>query len=244
MSVVSLSIPQTSLGYWMERLIRHGVRYEGPVKRFGEQVLAFEDPGGLALELVATEALGDRLGWAGGPVPVEHAIRGVHAVTLWGEGHEPTARLLTETLGFRPAGEEGSRFRYELGHGGPGALVDVIDTSGFWRGVVASGTVHHVAWRTPNDEQQKEWQAELTRLGVQVTPVQDRQYFRSIYFREPGGVLFEIATDEPGFAVDEAPEELGAALKLPPWLEARRPSIERALPEIRLQQPETIGGRE
>ena len=144
-------------------------------------------------------------------------------------------------LGFRLVGEEGNRTRYEVSHGGSGTLVDVIDAQGFWQGLVAVGTVYHVAWRTPDDEQQLGWREALANHGLNVTPVRDRQYFQSIYFREPGGVLFEIATDEPGFAVDESPEELGSVLKLPPWLEPHRQSIERALPEIRLPEVETIG---
>jgi len=232
--VISLAIRPSALAYWIERFVQHGVRYKGPTQRFDEQVLAFRDPDELALELVAHPNVEDRPYWRGGPVLAEHAIRGLYGVTLWEEGYELTAKLLTESLGFRLLDEQGSYFRYTVGEGGPGALVDVRSAPDFWRGVVAVGTVHHVAWRTPNDEQQLVWRDKLAGLDLNVTPVMDRQYFHSIYFREPGGVLFEIATDPPGFTVDEPLERLGTHLKLPPWLEPQRKRIEQILPSIRL----------
>jgi catechol 2,3-dioxygenase-like lactoylglutathione lyase family enzyme len=231
-----LSIPQAGLGYWIERLAQYGVRHEQPVRRFAEQVLAFRDPDGLPLELVACADPDPRPGWREGPLPAEHAIRGVHAVALWEEKHEPTAKLLTEEMGFHLIGQEGNVFRYAVAGEVSGALVDVRHMPGAGAGAVAVGTVHHVAWRTPNDEEQLAWRRRLVEAGLSVTPVQDRKYFRSIYFREPGRVLFEIATDPPGFAVDEPVEQLGSRLRLPPWLESRRAFLERVLPPLRLPQ--------
>src|SRR5437588_9697798 len=175
-----------------------------------------------------------RPAWKSGTVPAEHAIRGVHTVTLSEDGYERTAKLLTETLGFRLLGEEHSVFRYAVGEEGPGAYVDVRCTPGLRRGHVAGGTVHHVAWRTPTDEREQAWRGALAGLDLNVTPMLDRKYFHSIYFREPGGILFEIATDLPGFAVDEPVGQLGTHLELPPWLEPQGKEIEQALPALRL----------
>jgi glyoxalase family protein len=202
-TVTSFSIPDGALGYWTERFKDHGVRFEGPVKRFDEEALVFSDPDGLQLELVASPGAEARSPWKEGPVPAEYATRGFHSVTLSEEGYERTASLLTETLGFRLAREAGNRFRYELNAGSPGTRVDVLCSPDAPRGMVAAGTVHHVAWRTPDGMQQEAWRRQIAGLGHNVTPVLDRQYFRSIYFREPGGVLFEIATDPPGFTIDE-----------------------------------------
>ena len=224
LTVVAFSAPEGALGYWMERVRAHGIDFEGPSTRFGEQVLAFRDPDGLRLELVSH---------AGGE---GHAIRGFHGVTLSEQGHERTAALLTGTLGFRFAGQAGNRFRYQTAFGGPGSFVDILDLPEEPPGRVAAGTVHHVAWRAAGAAEQQAWREEIARQGLNVTPVVDRKYFRSIYFREPGGVLFEIATDPPGFTVDEPLEELGTHLLLPPWLEPRRAEIERRLPPLSLPQ--------
>jgi glyoxalase family protein len=232
--ITSFSIPQAAVEYWRERLGGHGVHVQGLSQRFDEQALAFTDPDGLMLELVAHPWTPERPGWDGGPVPAAHAIRGLHAITLWEDGYERTAAFLTDTLGFRPLDHHGSVVRFTTGEGGPGALVDVRSAPDIWQGQVAAGTVHHVAWRTPSDEEQQAWRQEIAGRGVDVTPVLDRRYFHSIYFREPGGVLFEIATDPPGFTVDEPPEELGTHLQLPPWLEPQRAQLERLLPSLRL----------
>ena len=218
----------------MERLGALGIKHEGPTARFDEKVLGLRDPDGLALELVAHPAAAARTGWDGGPVPAEHAIRAVHSVTLWVDGAARTTAALTEGMGFHEVAREGTTTRFATGEGGPGALVDVRDAQGFWRGEVAAGTVHHVAWRTPDDAQQLQWRTILAEHGLRATTVMDRQYFHSIYFREPGGVLFEIATDPPGFATDEAPEALGSDLRLPSWLEPHRALIAAGLPPLRL----------
>ncbi len=233
LTVTSFSIPESSLGYWTDRLIDRGIRFEKPTQRFDDTVVSFADPEGMKLELVAS-ATDDRAPWEDGTVPAEYAVRGFHHVTLSERDPERTTKLMTETLGFRQVEEADGRFRFEAGDGGPGNVVDVIDGSGDSRGRMGVGTVHHVAFRADDDEHQLAMREEVAGLGYDVTPVLDRNYFHSIYFREPGGVLFEIATDPPGFAADEAPEDLGTNLKLPPWLESRRGRIEEALPPLTL----------
>jgi glyoxalase family protein len=230
--VTSFSIPPASLGYWTQRLVEKGVRFERPRDRFGATVLTFEDPDRLRIELVAAED--GRPGWSGGPVPAEHSLRGFHHVALAIEATERTAELMTDTLGFRRVEETEGRIRLSAGEGGPGSLVDVVNAAGFPHGSMGVGTVHHVAFRVPDEETQLALREEVAALGYSVTPVLDRNYFRSIYFREPGGVLFEIATVPPGFAVDEDPEHLGEDLKLPPWLETRRDRLEEVLPPLRV----------
>jgi glyoxalase family protein len=166
-------------------------------------------------------------------VPVEHAIRGFAGATLCVDGYERTAALLTGTMGMRAAGEEGSRFRFEVGTADDIAMIDLLCQPENEPGRMGIGAVHHIAWRATSDDAQQEWRRVLVDTGLDVTPVLDRTYFRSIYFREPGGVLFEIATDAPGFTVDEAPEDLGTQLKLPPWLEPRRDRLAARLPVLR-----------
>jgi glyoxalase family protein len=231
LTVTSFSFPASSLGYWTERLVESGIRFEKPEDRFGETVLRFPDPDGLRLELVASSD-DRREGWSEGPLPPEHAVRGFHHVTLLSTAPGSTTRLMTETLGFRQTGEAEGRTRFEAGDGGPGNTVDVANGSGFPRGTMGVGTVHHVAFRVPDEETQLELREKVAALGYNVTHVLDRNYFRSIYFREPGGVLFEIATDPPGFTADEDPERLGESLKLPPWLEPRREQLEEVLPPL------------
>jgi catechol 2,3-dioxygenase-like lactoylglutathione lyase family enzyme len=230
-------VPAASLDYWVERLARAGVDFDGPEARFGEPVVSLRDPDGLPLEVVAGAGGPLRAAWTDGPVPVEHAIRGFAGATLCLDGYERTAALLTGTMGFRPAGREGSRFRFQVGEGDDAAMIDLHCQPEGDPGRMGIGAVHHIAWRTPTGEEQREWRRVLAAAGLDVTPVLDREYFESIYYREPGGVLFEIATDPPGFTVDEAPEELGTQLKLPPWLAPRRARIEARLPAVRLPAP-------
>jgi glyoxalase family protein len=203
--------------------------------------VSVSDPNGLKVELVAT-ARGDAgKSWNGGLVPGHSAIRGLHHITLSEEGYERTATLLTDTLGFALLGQEGNRFRYAVGDKAPGAIVDVECALDRPTGRVAVGSVHHVAWRTPDDPHQEAWRREIVSLGYNVSPVMDRNYFHSIYFREPGGVLFEIATDPPGFTVDEPLESLGSKLCLPEALEPHRDLILARLPSLRL--PDIRAGR-
>lgn len=228
----SFSVPQAALGYWANRLKAQGVAADGPVRRFEADVLAFCDPDGIPFELVADPALDDRIGWGGGPVPAEHAIRGLYSATLSVEGYEHTARLLTETLGFRETLSERSRHRFQIGQGGAACVVDILCLPNALAGTLGAGTIHHIAWRTPSDPEQGAWQWKIAHAGLNVTPVVDREYFHSIYFREPGGVLFEIATDPPGFAVDEPVDQLGSHLCLPPQYEPFRAKIEQSLPRL------------
>ena len=239
---VGFAIPPASLGFWIERLLSRGVKYEGPSRRFEEQVLEFADPDGLLLELIATPRVERVQGWRDGPVPAEHAVRGVHAVTIWEDGDAGSAGFLTRTMGFRAKGGEENRLRFESGTDGLGTVVDLRRAPGFWRGTDGVGTVHHVAFRAADDAEQQARQEEIRQLGVGVTDVRDRTYFRSIYFREPGGVLFEIATEGPGFTLDEKPEELGTTLKLPSQYESMRERLERSLPPLRLPHAPVMEG--
>jgi glyoxalase family protein len=243
-TVTSFRVPEGSLGYWQERLENHGIAAEAPRVRaaFDEEVLTFLDPDGLQLELVARAGAGGLAPWETGPVPAEKAIRGFESVTLTEWNPEVTANVLTRVMGYQPIGEERDRFRFEAAGGGPAARIDVLAKPDAPRGHVSAGTVHHVAFRVDTDEQQQAWHQELLALGFHVSPILDRQYFHSIYFREPGGVLFEIATDPPGFTRDETVEQLGSGLKLPPWLEPSRQEIESVLPPLEVGRAPVLSG--
>ncbi len=228
----SFAVPPGSLPFWQERFASRGIHADAIEGRFGQQVLPFRDHDALRLELVETPATGAARVWDRAGVPLEFAIHGFHSATLSETGYERTAALLTGTMGFRLMGQEQNRFRYEVDDGGASKVVDVICAPSGPEGSIAVGNVHHIAWRTADDAQQKDWRAELSRLDYNVSPVMDRVYFHSIYYREPGGILFEIATDVPGFAIDESFEKLGSGLMLPPWLEQHRSKIEAVLPPI------------
>jgi len=234
-TATGFAVPEGALPFWESRLAEYGVATGPAESRFGEQVLAFADPDGMPLELVATPTpAADKGEAAGGPVPDDVAVRGFHGVTLSEEGYEKTAKLLTEVMGFRADGGEDNRFRYRAGEGGFATVVDLLCVPDARHGTLGAGVVHHVAFRTPDEPQQQAWRATVARLGYNVSPVMDRQYFRSIYFREPGGVLFEIATDPPGFTADETLDELGSKLMLPPQYERHRAELEAVLPPVRL----------
>jgi glyoxalase family protein len=223
---VTFAVPAKSLDNWMVRLAGHGVDFDGPAERFGHAVVSFHDPDGLKLEIAGLADEDDRGG---------DEIRGFDGVTLCVQKPDRTIKLLTDTFGYRQIAEEPGRLRFLAADDGEASLATAIDMIVDPDMPVArqgGGSVHHVAFRARSDEEQEIWRDKIATLGIGVTPVLDRRYFRSIYFREPGGVLFEIATDQPGFAVDE--EQLGTALKLPPWLEPERRSIERRLPPVRL----------
>ncbi|CAM02985.1 glyoxalase family protein [Saccharopolyspora erythraea NRRL 2338] len=232
-TTTAFSVPEQSLGWWKQHLDGLGVDTTEITERDGERALGLRDPDGLAISLVAHPQGDPRAPWDNGIVPAEHGIRGLHSVTLAVTAEDATVAMLGD-LGLRPHDQQGNRLRFAAGEGGPGAFVDVLVTPAAPRGLVAAGTVHHVAWRAPDEPTQAAWRAELADQGVGVTSVLDRQYFRSIYFREPGGTLLEIATDEPGFTADEPLLELGRALKLPPWLEPNREQIQATLPELDL----------
>jgi glyoxalase family protein len=241
LTVTSFAAPEKSLGYWKDRLTKLGTSVQETQSEFDENLLFFTDPDGLQLELIATPHANPNHAWNRGAVPLDFAIRGFHHVTLSENGYERTASLLTSTLGFKRIQEQGARFRYAASGGAPGTMVDLICAPEGRPGRVAVGTVHHVAWRTPTNEQQGKWREIIRDLQYNVTPIIDRTYFHSIYFREPGGVLFEIATDPPGFAVDEPAETIGSSLVLPLRLEGERSELERILPPIRL--PKLAGGQ-
>ncbi len=231
---IAFSIPPESAGYWTERLNQFGVTIDGTSQRFDEEIISFLDPDGVQLELVAGEEMNQASPWLEGPVPPESAIQSFHGVTLMEEGFESTAELLTGTFGFQLVAEAEKRARFKAPSDQPGRFIDLVSLPSAPAGITGTGTVHHIAWRTESDERQSAWREQLVSLGYDVTPVLDRQYFHSIYFREPGGVLFEIATDPPGFTTDESADCLGSSMKLPPWLEPRRLQIERELPALRL----------
>jgi len=217
---LAFAIPKDSLDYWIDRARLSKIDCTGPDSRFDDAFLTLRDPAGLAVELIARKTTSAR-----------PAIVRLHSVALCVADAEPTGRFLTDLLGFNFAARENDRARFVL----DGALVDVIAAPGVDRAKLSSGMVHHVAWRVENELEQNQWREKLKAAGVRVTRVIDRKYFRSIYFREPGGVLFEIATDGPGFTVDEPADRLGCALQLPPWLEPLRESIVRRLPQVKLE---------
>jgi glyoxalase family protein len=237
-TATAFSVPPASLGWWQQHLAGLGVDVDPPRDRTSggddEEVLTLRDPDGLVVDLVASP--GDtRSGWDGvAAVPAEHAVRGLHSVTLTERLLDPTAELLTGPLGMGTEGAGGERARFGMGGDRPGSVLDVAATTAAEKGLQAGGTVHHIAFRAPDRETQERWREHLVDAGLHVTPVLDRRYFTSIYFREPGGVLFEIATDQPGFDVDEPLLELGRHLKLPPWLEPDREQIARSLPALRV----------
>ena len=208
----SFLIPENSMKYWIDRFKSKQIEFSGPHKRFEEEVITIYDPDGLELELVAHGSARDRSVnvWREGPIPTEHAIRGFHSVTLSEEGYERTASVLTDELGFSPTSQDGSRFRYGIPNvdgvsleeeSGRSNIVDVLCRPYRRQTVIGIGSVHHVAWRTPTDEQQMVLRRNIVRAGLNATPVIDRFYFHSVYFREPGGILFEIATNPPGLSL-------------------------------------------
>ncbi|MFN5689001.1 ring-cleaving dioxygenase, partial [Bradyrhizobium sp.] len=226
-------VPQRSLGYWTQRLTEKGIAYEALEKRFGESVLPFTDPDGMALALVGVPGAENEPGYSNGDIPAEHAIRGFHGVTLLLDSAEKTAAVLSDVFGFEETGREGSVIRFKAPGDAQGSVVDIYEAKGFLRGTQGAGSVHHIAFRAADDAAQSVMAQRLVdHHGLHPTEQKDRNYFRSIYFREPGGVLFEIATDVPGFAVDEPVAELGRNLKLPAFLESHRKQIEGVLPNL------------
>ena len=229
---VALAIPPDSLAWWSERLRAAGIRAGEPTTWFGERVLPFTDPDGLGLALVETEDAREFTAWADGPVDPSRQIRGLHGVRLAQRDLAPTARFLLEGLGFTAAGEERGWHRFTVEGGGSGRHLDIQVLPGAQRGEWGVGSVHHIAWRVPDGDAQRSVRASVGAAGGRPTEVIDRFWFQSVYFREPGGALFEVATDGPGFGVDESLDSLGERLILPPWLELRRAEIERGLPRL------------
>lgn len=232
LTYTAFSIGKDSLNYWIDRLKRFGITVSDVLMRFGDQLIRFEDHDGMGIELVANDR-DDRPGWTYGHIPAEHSIRGFYGATLNLRAKELTENLLTRYMDYKFIGQEGERFRYGT-EGKPGDIVDIVVDKTGNRGMQSAGTVHHIAFRTANTTSQLAIQEILMQSGYMVTEVKDRNYFKSIYFREPGGVLFEIATDEPGFAIDEDEAHLGELVKLPEWAEPSRQRIEKSLPPVKL----------
>ncbi|MBA3237007.1 MAG: ring-cleaving dioxygenase [Parachlamydiaceae bacterium] len=231
LTVTSFSIPENAMDYWINRLDKFSIAHEGPQQRFDELFVYFEDHDGLGLELVSNKD--ERPGFTYGHIPPEFAIKGFYGITLSEECYEKTAGLLVGQMDHTLIAEKDNRFRYSAS-GKPGDFVDVLCNPDTLIGLGGYGTIHHVAFATANDNTQLEAREKLLKVGLNVTPVLDRQYFHSIYFREPGSVLFEIATVPPGFTVDEPLERLGESLKLPLWQEQSRAQIEKKLSPIQL----------
>jgi glyoxalase family protein len=232
LTYTAFSIPTQSLDFWIQRLSRFQIPVSDVLTRFGEKLIRFEDHDGMGIELIAN-GNDSRNGWTYGNIPVEYSIRGFYGATLNLKAKDLTEKLLTQFMNYRFSGEENGRYRYGI-EGKPGDIVDIVLDKAGRQGVQSAGTVHHIAFRTPNQASQLKIQKILIENGYQVTEVKDRNYFKSIYFREPGGVLFEIATDEPGFAIDEDEAHLGELLKLPEWAEPHREKIESNLAKVQL----------
>lgn len=233
-SATTFAVRPGALEFWRDRLTEQRIPAEDAGQRFGETVLRFVDPDGMPLELVGTDDANPDATYSVEGIPQQHAICGFHSATLLEEGYESTAHLLQQLMGLRFVGQDDNRFRYAASGAGTGAIVDVVCSPDGRRGRLGAGVVHHIAWRTSDATQQKNWHDDLVAEGFNVSPIMDRIYFSSIYFREPGGILFEIATDGPGFAADEPADHLGERLALPQWLESRRTAIEQALPSLTL----------
>jgi len=241
---VAFEVPAGSLGFWRERLEAFDVLLDDETERFGDRVLPLRDPHGLPLALVEVAPGGpgggrEWVAWEQSPVPVEHQLRGMHSVRLWERDLAGTVRLLTGVLGFEQVGEERQWHRFGVAGGGSGRLIDLRELPEERRGAWGTGGIHHVAWRVEDSDEELSLRRAIQEHGLVPTPQIDRFWFRSVYFKEPGGVLFELATAGPGFAHDEPAEHLGETLVLPPWLEESRDEIEAVLPP--LAPPDTAG---
>lgn len=234
-TATAFAVPTGSLAFWTDRLAHRGHDPSEPFMRFGEQMLRVHDPDGLPVEIVERQRGDQAAAWDGSDVPADHRVQTIHSVSLASFDIDSTCRVLEGAFGYQDAGSEGERLRLAPAGAAGASLVDLVDPSATGRS--GAGTIHHVAFRAVDDEHQAELAAAVRQQGIRVTEVKDRQYFRSVYFREPGGVLFEIATDGPGFAADEDASQLGHDLRLPPWLEARRVELVRTLPEIAIPRP-------
>src|SRR3954452_8328364 len=231
-SKVAFEVPAGSLPFWRGRLGEAGLEVKEDGTVFGGQTISFADPDGMGLELVESSAPREVEIWTGSGIGLDSAIRTIAGVTLTRTARASSDELYTKQLGFRELGSEGGRRRFVTGEGPSAGFVDVVEPGSAGSGRMGAGTIHHLAFRTPDNETQLEWLKKITGLGLHVSPVMDRNYFHSIYFREPSGILFEIATDSPGFAVDEPAETLGEALKLPAQYEKARTQLEAILPPL------------
>jgi len=229
---IGYSVPKGSLDFWQKRFEKYNVIYNKPAEKFGEKYLTFLDPDGLKLELIESKTDDNRKAWETEEVKADVATKGFHNITLTLNDIKPTAAILTEIFGYKLIDQDVNRYRYATDAVENAAIVDLVELTDEKRGLNANGTVHHVAFRVKNDEILMHFREKIEDYGLSITPQIDRQYFHSLYFREPGGVLFEIATDNPGFTVDESLEELGKNLKLPAQYESQRKAIEDHLVKI------------
>ncbi|MBE7171183.1 MAG: ring-cleaving dioxygenase [Williamsia sp.] len=229
---IGYSVPEGSLPFWTDRFKQLNVKHEEVIERFGEQVLSFQDPDGLQLELVVPVADDSRKAWETHEVKAAVATKGFYNVTLTVRNHTPTASILTNILGYTLLRQEGNRYRFVTDALDTASVVDIVEAPGLAPGRGAAGTNHHVAFRVKDDNILMEFREKIARAGLSITPKIDRDYFFSLYFREPGGILFELATDNPGFTRDEPLAELGTQLKLPKQYEKSRQQIEEALPAL------------
>jgi glyoxalase family protein len=231
---VELEVPPESLGFWRARLDKYGARVGAGELRFGKPVLPVIDPHGLKLALVEDASGRPFEPWTDSPVAVEHQVRGLFGARVWERDAAATGTFIQEAMGFTRIGEENGWTRY--GFLKSAGVIDIRETPGERRGRWGIGSVHHLAWRVDDDSHQLEVRNQVVAHGGSATPVIDRFWFKSVYFKEPGGVLFELATDGPGFAVDEDVAHLGKTLVLPPFLEAHRDKIEAVLPPLVMPQ--------
>ncbi|MBS1564398.1 MAG: ring-cleaving dioxygenase, partial [Bacteroidetes bacterium] len=229
---IGYSVPAGSLAFWEKRLQDNNVIYNKTAEKFGEQYLTFLDPDGLKFELTVSKTADNRTPWTTADISAENAIRGFHHITITANKAEPTAYILTKVFGYRLLTQDGNRYRYITDAIDTANIVDIVELPQEGIGHVAGGSVHHVAFRVENEAVLMEYREKIAALGLHITEKIDRNYFYSLYFREPGGVLFEIATDNPGFGVDEKAEDLGKGLKLPAQYESHRKEIEAVLPKL------------
>ncbi|WP_257658654.1 ring-cleaving dioxygenase [Parapedobacter lycopersici] len=229
---IGFSVPEGSLDFWKRRMEEHNVIHNNVAEKFGEQYLTILDPDGLKLELTVPRVADTRTPWETKEVTAAHALRGFHHITITTQKMDATASILTDVFGYRLAQQEVNRYRLVTDAVQQAAIVDLVEAPGEAVGQVAGGSVHHVAFRVPDEAVLMHFREKIAALGLQITPKIDRNYFYSLYFREPGGVLFELATDNPGFATDETVAQLGSGLKLPSQYEANRSHIEAVLPQL------------
>jgi glyoxalase family protein len=229
---IGYSVPEGSLDFWLKRLEANNVLYNKPAEKFGEQYLTLLDPDGLKLELIVPKTADNRLPWETAEVKAENATRGFHNITITTNKMDATAKILTDVFGYKLLEQHVNRFRFVTDAVDNAAIVDLVEVAGEVAGHVAGGSVHHVAFRVKNEEILMQYREKIAVLGLHITDKIDRNYFYSLYFREPGGVLFELATDNPGFSVDEPVDQLGSGLKLPAQYENIREDLEKSLPSL------------
>lgn len=231
-TAIGYSVPKDSLAFWANRFEQYDIRHDAPKERFGEQYLSFQDPDGLVIDLIVPKSEDIRKPWETDEVKADVALKGFHSITLSLRSIQHTAAILTDVFGYKLLEQEGNRYRYATDAIDGANVVDLLEQPSVPAGINAGGTNHHVAFRVKDDVALMEFREKILSRGFNITPKIDRNYFYSLYFREPGGVLFELATDNPGFAIDEPVESLGKSLKLPSQYEGSRKKIEEVLPKL------------